>query len=132
MKTNCVICLMLLLFFPAGLFAAQGGFQGESSMTSGNAGGGFSAPGISVSSVSEILTMRDDAHVVMRGYILRHLGKDKYLFKDVTGTITVEIDHDKWSGMIVTQTDQVELYGEVDKDMFSTEVEVDNVVKINK
>ena len=66
------------------------------------------------------------------GIYLAHLGKDKFLFKDVNGTITVEIDHDKWRSMIVTPPDLVELYDEVDKDMFSTEVEVDKTVKTNK
>ena len=100
------------------------------SMSQSTASGGFSGPGLAVTSAKEAATMRDDAHIVLRGNIVQHLGKDKYLFKDASGTIRVEIDHDEWGGLTITPSDTVELYGEVDKDWNSVEVEVDRVVKI--
>ena len=105
--------------------AMEGGFQDGSQV----AGGGFSGPGLALSTVREALTMRDDTHVILRGNIMRHLGKDRYLFQDATGTVTVEIDHDKWGGQTITPGDAVELYGEIDRDLFNVEVEVDRVVK---
>jgi uncharacterized protein (TIGR00156 family) len=120
----------LALFLAAGFVsqatAAQGGFQGGGSANSG----GFSGPGISISTVQQAVSMRDDSHVILRGNILRHLGKDKYLFKDATGSVNVEIDNDKWQGQTITQDDTVELYGEVDKDWNSVEIDVDKVVKL--
>ena len=74
--------------------------------------------------------MRDDTRVVLRGNIVQHLGKDKYLFQDASGTIRVEIDDDKWQGQTVTPSDIVELHGEIDKDWNSVEVEVNRVVKL--
>lgn len=74
--------------------------------------------------------MRDDMHVVLRGNIVQHLGKKKYLFKDETGTITVEIHKDKWRGQTVTPETAVELRGEVDKDWNSVEIDVDEIILI--
>ena len=74
--------------------------------------------------------MRDDAPVTLRGNIVKHLGKDKYLFQDSSGTIQVEIDDDKWQGQTIGPNDTVELHGEIDRDFNSVEVEVDRVVKL--
>lgn len=35
--------------------------------------------------------IKDDMPVAIEGYIVEHLGKDKYLFRDSTGDITIEI-----------------------------------------
>lgn len=78
-------------------------------------------------SVSEVLTMRDDTPVILEGNIQKHQYKDKYLFVDGSGEITVEIDEDDWQGVDVKPSDKVRLYGEVDKDWFSTEVDVERV-----
>ena len=123
-------CFVLALCLSAGFAsaaAAQGGFQ--SGGVSANSGG-FSGPGISLGTVQQAVGMRDDAHVILRGNIVKHLGKDKYLFKDATGSVNVEIDNDKWQGQTITQDDTVELYGEVDKDWNSVEIDVDRVVKL--
>lgn len=80
-----------------------------------------------VSTVAEALEMRDDSLVVLEGNIQKHLYKDKYLFADHTGEITVEIDAEDWMGHDVTPQDKVQISGEIDKDWFSTEVDVDRV-----
>ena len=122
-----VCALALAAGYAADVSAAppQGGFQAAPA-----ASGGFSGPGIAVSTVEQAKGMRDDAHIVLRGNITQHLGKDKYLFKDQTGTITVEIDHDKWGGQTVTPETTVELRGEVDKDWNSVEIDVDRVIVV--
>lgn len=122
--TICVATLALGLS-TASFAAPQGGFQ-----PSATSGGGFSGPGLSVSTVEQAKGMRDDAKVAVRGSIIQHLGKDKYLFKDATGSIRVEIDNDKWGGQTITPDDTVELHGEVDKDWNSVEIDVDRVVKV--
>ena len=42
---------------------------------------------------------------------------DKYLFKDATGQIIVDIDHEIFAGRTVTPQTKVRLSGKVDKDM---------------
>ena len=106
--------------------AGKGGFVS----TTKPASGGFSGPGPAVTSAKDAANMRDDARVVLRGNIVQHLGKDKYLFEDASGSIQVEIDDDKWQGQTVTPNDTVELHGEIDRDWNSVEVEVDRVVML--
>jgi TIGR00156 family protein len=90
--------------------------------------GGFSGPGPSVSSVSQAKKMRDDSQVVLRGNIVQQISHEKYLFQDSTGTVIVDIDDKDWAGQIVTPQNTVEIYGEVDKDWNSVEVNVERVV----
>ena len=99
-----------------------------SALASGfQAGGGFQGPGVQPSTVAQALEMRDDSAVVLNGQIEKSLGNEKYLFKDATGSITVEIDNDDWRGLNVTPQDTVTIQGEIDKDLFKTEVDVDTI-----
>ena len=97
------------------------GFQGPQNM------GGFQGPGLEPSSVSEALKLNDDTPVVLVGQIEKSLGDEKYLFKDATGSVTIEIDNDDWRGVNVTPKDTIVIQGEVDKDFFKTEIDVDSV-----
>ena len=103
----CALC-------PAPAFGQQGGFKG---------------PGPAVVTVKEAQGMRDDAKVTLQGHIIQHLGGDKYMFKDATGTIRVEIDDDVWRGQTIAPDDLVEIHGEVDKDWNSVEIEVKRIAK---
>lgn len=89
--------------------------------------GGFSGPGIAVSTVAEALQMGDDTAVVLEGKIEKSLGKEKYLFKDKSGSVTIEIDDDDWKGVTVTPQNTVVIKGEVEKDFFKTEIDVNRV-----
>ncbi len=121
-------CLVLLMAGASVAVAAdKGGFVSSGADA---AAGGFSGPGPAPTTAKEAAAMRDDARVLLRGNIVQHLGKDKYLFKDASGTIRVEIDHDKWRGLTVSPADTVELQGEVDKDRHSVKVDVDRVTKV--
>lgn len=128
MKRTVTIILFVLALalspYTTAFAKQQGGFQPSA------AAGGFSGPGLSVSTVEQAKGMRDDDRVVLRGNIIQHLGKDRYMFRDATGTIRVEIDSDKWGGLTVTPDDTVELHGEVDKDWNSVEIEVNRVIKV--
>ena len=74
--------------------------------------------------------MGDDKPVVLVGKIEKSLGDEKYLFRDASGTIVVEIDNEDWNGVNVTPNDTVELRGETDKDYFKNpKVDVDAVIK---
>ncbi len=87
----------------------------------------FQGPGPAPVTVAEVLEMKDDSAVVLNGQIEKSLGGEKYLFKDASGTVTIEIDDEDWRGLDVKPTDVITIKGEVDKDMFSTEIDVDSV-----
>ena len=92
--------------------------------------GGFSGPSIHTSTVQQAKSFRDDSPVILKGHIIQNLGNEKYLFKDGTGTITVEIDNDDWSGVQITPSDLVEISGEMDKEFNKIEIDVSQVKKI--
>ncbi len=107
--------------------AGQGGYTGPSTT-----GGGYTGPGIGLKSVEEAKKLADDAYVIVRGQLVQHVGKDKYLLRDASGSIEVEIDRDKWGGQEVGPQDMVEIHGEVDKDIMSVKIDAKRVVKITK
>lgn len=108
------------LTLSAGSMAA--GFQNAS-----NAAGGFQGPGLAPTTVQQALTYSDDTPVVLVGQIERSLGGEKYVFKDASGSVTVDIDNEDWRGLTVTPEDTIVIQGEVDKDFFKTEIDVDMV-----
>lgn len=89
--------------------------------------GGFQGPGLAPSSVAEALKLNDDTPVVLVGQIEKSLGDEKYLFKDASGSVTVEIDNEDWRGVTVTPKDTIVIQGEIDKDFFKTEIDVDSI-----
>lgn len=97
-----------------------------------NLGGGFTGPAASNLKVTaaEAAKLSDDTPVILTGKIEQSLGDEKYMFRDASGTIIVEIDNDDWRGVTVGPNDTVELQGEIDTDMFQpNKVDVDTVVK---
>lgn len=91
--------------------------------------GGFSGPGPDLVNAKQARNMRDNSRVFLRGSIVQRLGDDKYLFRDSSGTITVDIDDGDWRGLTVTPEDTVEIFGKVDKDRDNVEVEVKRIIK---
>ena len=89
--------------------------------------GGFTGPGLAVSTVAEAAKMSDDQAVVLEGKIKQGLGDEKYLFHDASGEITIEIDDEDWRGLSVGPEDTVEISGEVDKELFDVKVDVDTI-----
>lgn len=91
--------------------------------------GGFQGPGLAPVKVADALKMKDDSAVILTGQIEKSLGNEKYLFKDDSGTVTVEIDHEDWKGLNVSPKDTVIISGEIDKEMLKeTEIDVDSIV----
>ncbi len=112
MKKQCLI-LSLLFITASFVFASPNiGFQDDS---------------INKVTVTEALKMRDDSYVTVQGNIIKRISDDKYTFKDSTGTMTVEIDTEKWAGQSVNMTDKLELTGEIEKKLNSTVLDVDSV-----
>lgn len=80
--------------------------------------------------VEQAISARDDSKVTLEGSIVKHLGGEKYLFKDATGEIEIELDHDDWNGLQVGPDDTVIIYGEVDHHRHrATDIDVDRIMK---
>lgn len=136
MKKLPMIALVVALSSTAA-FAQNGGFQGPGAVaqstnnTATTQKGGFSGPNASITTVAEALKMRDDSWITLRGNIEQQIGKKRYLFRDETGTINIEIDRKYWNGLTITPTDKVEIQGELDKDWNEVELDVKRVTKID-
>lgn len=109
-----IFIVTLLLFGISNVFAA--GFSGQSDKTS----------------IVEALKRPDDSYVTIEGNIVKKLSSDKYLFKDATGSITVEIDNEKWGNIDVSEKDVLELSGEIERKINSIHLDVDTIKKLNK
>ena len=92
-------------------------------------GGGYVGPGPEFVTAKQAGDMRDDTPVALKGYIVKSLGGDKYLFQDESGAIPVDIDDRRWAGQTVGAEDMVEIHGKVDKDWSDLEIEVKRLVK---
>lgn len=97
--------------------------------------GGFIGPGSNatqthaVKSVAEAKNLADDSKVVLEGNIVRQIDKDHYVFQDASGTLTAEINHDKWQGQTIKPGDTALLEGKIDKDANKTEIDVKRLTR---
>lgn len=80
-----------------------------------------------VSTVADVLKMKNDALVSVQGKIQKQVKKNKYLFADDTGSVVVEIKPRTWRGLDVGPDDIVRISGEVDRDWSSLEIEADTI-----
>ncbi len=73
--------------------------------------------------------MYNDQITMIKGNIVNRISDDKYLFRDATGEIVVEIDYKYWAGIQVTEKDVLELTGKVDRDYNGVTLDVFMVKK---
>lgn len=125
MKKLSTIALSGLLLFSA----AHANFQ-STAPNNTSTKGGFVSGAETIVTVKQVMEMRDDVPVIVQGHIVQRMGDEKYLFEDNTGSIRVEIDDDEWRGQTVTPEDTIKLYGEVDRGIFKTEIDVDYIEKL--
>ncbi|AUX74578.1 TIGR00156 family protein [Erwinia pyrifoliae] len=131
MMKKAAVLLALTALISTPLLAAQsGGFVDPDAPAASAQKGGFSGPNGTQATVKQAQEMKDDAWVTLRGHIDKRVGDEDYLFRDATGSITVEIDHKRWDGQTIGPKDQVELMGKLDKDLNSLELDVKQVRKI--
>lgn len=90
-------------------------------------GPGTSSRGGTATTVAEAAEARSDTRVVLEGHIIAHQFDEYYVFKDDTGTITVEIDRRQFRGQTVTPDTKVRLHGEVDRSVRGRYVDVDRL-----
>ncbi|MCP4954456.1 YgiW/YdeI family stress tolerance OB fold protein [Photobacterium aquimaris] len=91
---------------------------------------GFSGPTHGINTVKGVVDagmFSDDTPVTLTGYLTSSLGGEHYTFTDGSGTMTVEIDHDKWFGLQVTPQTKITIQGEIDKEFNHTKIDVDHV-----
>ena len=68
----------------------------------------------------------DDMKVVVKGYLFKRLSHDKYMFKDGTGEIIVDIDEKYMPDQDITPKTLIKIYGEIDiKSRYGHKVEID-------
>lgn len=111
-----LMTLLSLLVFSA---TALANFQGNNA----------SSQKMKISKVLQAKKAPDDSHIVLRGYIVKKVGDEKYLFKDSSGQIYVEIDDEVWRGLQVFPKEKITLYGTVDKENGRTEIDVKRISK---
>jgi uncharacterized protein (TIGR00156 family) len=90
---------------------------------------GYIGPGLTPVTVNAAKKLRDDSPVTLHGKIDRFLGDEKYLFSDNSGSVIIEVDRILWRGLIISETDMVEITGEIDKDFDGVEIDVSSIKK---
>lgn len=81
--------------------------------------------------VSQAKQLGDEQFVSLKGHIVKAKGKEKYEFRDHTGTITVEIDDELWQGRPLSTQQSIIIQGEVDVSYLpfkTVEIDVDRVI----
>lgn len=78
----------------------------------------FKGPGTAspVTEASQVAKASDDTPCVLKGNIIEKVSNtdDKYIFRDKSGEVRVEIDHEVFAGRTVTPDMEVVLRGKVD------------------
>lgn len=118
-----------VLFMLAAMFFAMPANAQESVMGVSEGYMGPASEGIIT--VEEIKNLDDGSNIILVGMIVQSLGDDKYMFKDNTGTIMVEIDEEEWNGNTYSAEESIQIFGEVDHESEGTKVDVNKLVKVN-
>ena len=102
--------IMALLLSLALAVPAFAGFEGPNAST-----GGFAGPGPqTITKAAQVQNALDDTTCTLEGNILERLSKNKYVFQDDSGKITVEIGQRIFRPNTVTPETRVRLTREVD------------------
>lgn len=81
--------------------------------------------------IQEALLLDDEMRVTLQGRIIERLAKDRYLFRDHTGEMVIEIEGDEWYGIEVSPDNMILLQGEIERSRFGTTiVDVDFLLKL--
>lgn len=120
MRYLTAFALVSILAFPASAAFTGPGAEGGA--------GGFTGPQGGITQAAQIKDAKDDTPVTLEGTLVERLHKDKYTFRDASGTVVVDIDHKDFRGQTVTPETKIRIYGEVDtKRNRENEVDVDRL-----
>lgn len=103
---------------------------------SAKANGGFidkdeaSNRGAKIVSIERVKEMRGGEHIVLEGNIVERHGRDRYMFRDRSGSMVIKIDDKNWHGVKAGAKDLVRIYGKVEKRKSKTEVNVDHIERV--
>ncbi len=96
-----------------------------------NMNGGFVGPTNAVTTVKDALQVNffnyNDPLAELTGHIVKSMGGNKYLFRDPTGRIVVEINRRIWRGLTITPETKITIYGEVDEDFSANIIDVKRI-----
>ncbi|MGL6071407.1 YgiW/YdeI family stress tolerance OB fold protein [Craterilacuibacter sp.] len=93
----------------------------------------YTGPGAAAAAPAGVVTavaaakMADHAAVTLEGQVVNKLGKDSYTFRDASGEIRVEIDHQYLPAENFDAATRVRLSGKVDREISGVEVDVKSV-----
>ena len=114
------ICCLAIFLSVIAVYAQQGGFTGPSVFTGQQAGFaghyGFTGQPMNVTVLQVVQTFPNKAPAVLKGSIVQHLGGDRYMFRDSSGDIVIKIKHDRWWGLTIGPSDNVEVGGNLKRE----------------
>ncbi|QYJ87886.1 NirD/YgiW/YdeI family stress tolerance protein [Shewanella mesophila] len=89
----------------------------------------YNGPGAQkpVNSAADALKAKDDTPVELTGHLIKSLGDEKYLFRDGSSEVEVEIDNALWRDIEVNSNTSVTLRGEIDDEWHGIEIEIDEM-----
>lgn len=136
MRSSILASTLALSLLAAGTAGAAGSAASAPGAAPAQAAapGGYGGPStVPVSTVRQLLDSgRDDQQVRLQGRIVSHDGGENYTFADDTGRIRVEIEPQHFpAGRTLGAEQRVELHGEFEKSLRTTEVEVERLIVLN-
>ena len=67
-----------------------------------------------ITTIAQAKSMYDDSRIIL----------DEFTFQDSTGTIRIDVEDHAWNGLSVTRNDKIRIYGKLDKEFFSSTIDV--------
>jgi len=86
----------------------------------------------SQTTVAGLSQKKDDDKVVLVGHLVQQTASERYLFKDETGLIEVEIEAEDLQGISIPVTGKVKIFGELDIENGKKWIEVDHLELLEK
>ncbi|QYK01502.1 NirD/YgiW/YdeI family stress tolerance protein [Shewanella psychrotolerans] len=83
-----------------------------------------------INRAADTLKVKDDMPVELTGHLIKSLGDEKYLFRDNSGDVEVEIDNALWRDIEVNSNTSVTLRGDINDEWQGIEIEIDEMERL--
>jgi uncharacterized protein (TIGR00156 family) len=95
-------------------------------------GSGANTEKVQTVTVVQARNLSDNSLVILTGNIIQSLRSERFIFRDPTGDITIEIDRNLWIllDLSVSANDRVEIRGEIDVEDRVVEIDVKYIRKL--